>query len=155
MPRLAKHLNPNTLAVAALAAAGLVLSTTMGISVGVTVRSRGDASWWHTARYLASIVSGPQWLGLIVWAAVTGALISVGLRRCSLGIWLGLAAMLAGAVVPVGLVFVAGGLNHVWPGTTGPTDVPALTLVLLVYSLVSPWLLGRAMTRLPGIAALR
>jgi hypothetical protein len=35
-----------------------------------------------------------------------------------------------------------GGTGGWWPETTGPTDAPALTLLLLLYSLVVPWGFG-------------
>jgi hypothetical protein len=92
-------------------------------------------------------VSWPYWLGLITWAAVTGALVSAGIRRRSIGFPLALAALLTGALVPVGLVLLAGGLNHVWPGTTGPTDAPVMTGLLFAYALVIPWTLGRLIRR--------
>jgi hypothetical protein len=156
MPRPAEPLAPNArvirngyLVVALLAAVGLLLTTTIGLTTGVTLSWRA-ASWWHTANYLAATVSWPQWLGLITWAIVTGALISAGIRRRSIGLLLALAALLAGALVPVGLVVLAGALNHVWPGTTGPTDAPVLTFLLLAYALVIPWTLGRAITAFRG-----
>jgi hypothetical protein len=71
------------------------------------------------------------------------------MRRRSLGPLLAVAAVVAGGLVPVGLVFLAGALNHVWPETKGPTDVPAFALILLLYSLVTPWVFGRAIGHLP------
>jgi hypothetical protein len=155
MPRSTDTREPMTdtprggyLAVAVLAAVGLVLTSTIGMTTGVTLGWIGT-SWWHNAKYLASLVSVWQWLGLIAWAALTGALVSTGVRRRSLALPLAIAAALAGGIVPVGLVFLAGALNHVWPDTKAPTDVPALTLILILYSLVTPWVLGRAIRLLP------
>jgi hypothetical protein len=134
------------LLVAVPASVGFLMATTIGMTTGVILRSSG--SWWHTARYLATLVTWSQWLGLGAWAVITGALVSAGVRRSSLGILMALMALSAGALVPVGLAFFAGALNHVWPGTSGPTDVPVLTLLLLLYSMVVPWALGRAMRRI-------
>jgi hypothetical protein len=89
-------------------------------------------------------VTWPQWLGLGAWAVIAGALVSTGVRRSLVGTLLHVMALFAGALVPVGLVFFAGALNHAWPGTTGPTDAPALTLLLLLFLLVVPSGLGRA-----------
>ncbi len=135
------------LAVAVPASVGFLIATTIGMTTGVVLKSSGS-SWWHTAHYLAALLTWSQWLGLGAWAVVTGALVSAGARRLSLGLLLAVVALFAGALVPVGLVLFAGALNHVWPGTTGPTDVPALTLLLLLYSLVFPWALGLTIRRI-------
>src|SRR6202790_3232652 len=140
---------PGYLAVAAAAAVGLLMTATIGMTTGFTLGMRGS-SWWRTAQYLAALVTWPQWLGLGAWAVLPGALVSTGVRRSPVRTLLPVMALFAGALVPVGLVFFAGALNHVWPGTTGPTDVPALTLLLFLYSLVFPWTLGRAITRIIG-----
>lgn len=134
------------LAVAVPASVGFLMASTIGMTTGVVLKSSG--SWWHTAHYLAALLTWSQWLGLGAWTVVTGALVSAGVRRSSLGLPLAVMALFAGALVPVGLVFAAGALNHVWPGTSGPTDVPALTLLLLLFSLVFPWALGRAIRRI-------
>lgn len=134
------------LTVAVTASVGFLMASTIGMTTGVMLKSSG--SWWHTAQYLAALLPWSQWLGLGAWAVVAGALVSAGVRRSSFGLRLAVMALFAGALVPVGLVFVAGALNHVWPGTTGPGDVPALTLLLLLYSLVFPWALGRAIRRI-------
>jgi hypothetical protein len=138
---------PGYLAVAAAAAVGLLMTATIGMTTGFTLAMRGS-SWWRAAQYLAALVTWPQWLGLGAWAVLTGALVSTGVRRSLVGSLLPVMALFAGALVPVGLVFFAGALNHVWPGTNGPTDAPALTSLLLLYSLVVPWGLGRAMRSL-------
>jgi hypothetical protein len=134
---------PGYLAVTLAAAVGLLMTATIGMTTGFVLGMRGS-SWWRAAHYLAALVTWPQWLGLGAWAAITGALVSTGVRRSVVGTLLPVMAFFAGALVPVGLVFFAGALNHVWPGTNGPTDAPALTLLLLLYSLVVPWGLGRA-----------
>jgi hypothetical protein len=138
---------PGYLTVAVAAAVGLLMTATIGMTTGFTLGMRGSSSW-RAARYLAALMTWPQWLGLGAWAVLTGVLVSAGVRRSLVGTLLPVMAFFAGALVPVGLVFFAGALNHVWPGTTGPTDAPALTLLLLLYSLVVPWGLGRAMRRL-------
>lgn len=86
--------------------------------------------WLCASRLLDALVTWPQWLGLGTWAVIAGALVSTGIRCSPVGTLLPVMALFAGALVPVGLVFFAGALNHVWPGTTGPTDAPALTLLL-------------------------
>jgi hypothetical protein len=154
MPKQAESRNatsggalPGYLTVAVAAAVGLLMTVTIGITTGFTLGVRG-VSWWRAAQYLAALVTWAQWLGLGAWAVLTGALVSTGVRRSLMGTLPPVIALFAGALVPVGLVFFAGALNHVWPGTTGPTDAPALTSLLLIYSLVVPWGLGRAMRSL-------
>ncbi len=55
-------------------------------------------------------------------------------------------ALVAGAVVALGLVFFGGAMSGLWPRTNGPD--PVLTFALLVYSVVAPWGLGKMMGRL-------
>jgi len=157
MPEPAEQIIPNmratrrgSIAVAFAVAVGLILMATLGMTTGFWLGMRGT-SWWHFARYLAALMTWPQWLGLIAWAAISGILAAPGVRRHAFRLPLALTAFMAGALIPVGLVFLAHALNHVWPGTTGPLDQPLLTLMLLVYALVIPWVLGRAISRLPWI----
>jgi hypothetical protein len=89
------------------------------------------------------MMTWPQWLELFLWALVTGALVAAGTCRRQFGLRLALGALLAGAIVPVGLLTLATALVRIWPGTTGPMDEPVLTLILLAYSLVVPWTIGR------------
>ncbi len=123
MPGWAEQINPSKregralIAVAVFAAAGFLVMTTMGLILGVTLGWRGS-SWWQTAKLLASTVTWVQRLGLFVWASLTGILVAAGTRHRVLGLLLALSALTAGAVVPIGLVLLAGALNHVWPGTT-------------------------------------
>jgi len=77
---------------------------------------------------------------------MTGALVAASTRRHRLRPFLAFGALIAGALVPVGLVILASALVRIWPGTTGPMDEPVLTLLLLAYSLVAPWTLGRIIT---------
>ena len=135
--------------VAVLAALGLLGMTVVGVTMGVASGWIGS-SWWSAAKYLAAQVTGLQWPGLMAWAAIAGALVATGMRRHAVAVPSAIRALVAGALIPVGLVLVAGALNHVWPGTTGPTDVPLFTLLLALYSIVMPLGLGRAMRRLPG-----
>jgi hypothetical protein len=104
---------------------------------------------WHAVKLLASMVTWPQWLELFLWALVTGALVAAGTWRHRFGLRLALCALVAGALVPVGLITLATALVRIWPGTTGPMDEPILTLILLAYSLVVPWTLGRIISFLP------
>src|SRR5271154_2222016 len=103
MPRWAEQINTTTregrapIALASFAAAGFLVVTTMGLSLGVTLGWRAS-SWWQTAKFLASTVTGAQWLGLIVWASLTGILVAAGTRHRVLGLLLALSALIAGAV---------------------------------------------------------
>ena len=117
---------PGYLTVAVAAAVGLLMTVTIGMTTGFTLGMRGS-SWWSAAQYLAALVTWPQWLGLGAWAGVTGALVSTGVRRSLVGTLLPVMALFAGAIVPVGLVLFAGALNHVWPGTTGPSGASTWT----------------------------
>jgi hypothetical protein len=128
MPTQAESRNPTSsgalpgyLTVAMPAAIGLLMTTTIGMTTGFTLGMRGSL-WWRAAQYLAALVTWPQWLGLGAWAVLTGALVSTGVRRSLAGTLLPVMALFAGTLVPVGLVFFAGALNYVWPGTTGPID---------------------------------
>jgi hypothetical protein len=89
------------------------------------------------------MVTWPQWLGLLFWAVVTGVLVAAGAWCHRFGARLALGALFAGALVPVGLMILARYLIRTWPGTTGPLDEPALTLLLVAYSLIAPWVLGK------------
>jgi hypothetical protein len=131
-----------------LAAVGLLLTTWIGLVTGLHSWNYPTA-WWNTARYTASITTLPQWSALIAWAGLTGVLIALSARRHRLGLRLALATFIAGAFVPVCLVLLAGQLNKIWPGSTGPLDRPFLTLILVVSSLVIPWTLGRVISRFP------
>jgi len=139
--------------IAMLAALGVVSTTAVGSVVGITRTGQRRIPLWHAAKLLASIVTWPQWLEFFLWAVVTGALVATGTYRQAFrhrsGSLPALGALLAGALVPVGLVILATALVRIWPGTTGPFDAPALTSILLAYSLVVPWTFGRIITFLP------
>jgi hypothetical protein len=150
------HVNSNSIRVsgarscltciAILAALGLAATIATGSVIALTPTGRGRLAWWHVAKLLASMVTWPQWLELLAWAVLTGVLVAAGARRHRFRSLLALAALIAGALVPVGLVILAKALVRIWPGTTGPMDEPVLTLLLLAYSLVVPWTLGRIIT---------
>jgi hypothetical protein len=132
--------------IATLAALGLLSTVAIGSIIGLTQTGQQKIQWWHAAKLLASIVTWPQWLEFLAWGVATGALVAAGMYRHRFGALLALGALIAGALVPVGLVFLATALVRIWPGTTGPMDQPVLTLLLLAYSLAVPWALGRVVT---------
>jgi hypothetical protein len=133
----------NLSCIAILTAFGLLSTVAIGSIIGVTHTGQGRLPWWHAAKLLASIVTWSQWLELLAWGVVTGALVAAGARRHGLTSLLALGALMAGALVPVGLIILANALVRIWPGTSGPMDEPVLTLLLLAYSLVVPWTFGR------------
>jgi hypothetical protein len=143
--------------VATLAALGQLLTWVVGT---VTSMSQGihPAAWWQTARLVGSVVTAGPYVALIVWAAITGALVAAGTRgrawparwrnaRLPLAAFSGGAAFAAGALVPMGLTWLHGSLGRVWPDAEGLADAPLMTLLLFAYSLLIPWLLGRLITR--------
>jgi hypothetical protein len=135
--------------IATLGGIGLLSTVAIGTVMALTRAGQRGLPWWRAARLLASMVTWPQWLALLLWAVVTGVLVAVGTWRHRFGPRLALGALIAGALVPVGLMIVARAMIRIWPGTTGPMDEPVLTLLLLAYSAVAPWALGRMMTLLP------
>jgi len=135
--------------IATLAAVGLLSTIAIGSIIGLTRTGQRRLPWWHAAKLLASIVTWPQWLELLAWGVVTGVLVAAGTCRHRFTPFLALGALIAGALVPVGLVILATALVRIWSGTTGPMDEPVLTLLLLAYSLVVPWTLGRIITFKP------
>ena len=135
--------------IASLAALGLLSTIAIGSIIGLTRAGPRTLPWWHAAKLLASIVTWPQWLELLAWGVVTGALVSAGTCRHRFTPLLALSALIVGALVPVGLMILATALVRIWPGTTGPMDEPVLTLLLVAYSLVVPWTLGRIIAFVP------
>jgi hypothetical protein len=130
-----------------------VVGTVTGMNWGIH-----PSAWWHTARFLLSIVTPGQCVALIAWAATTGALVTAGTwgrawparwrsGRLPLAAFAGCAAFVAGALVPMGLTLLSSSLGRVWAGTQGPFGAPVMTLLLVAYSLLIPWLLGRLITR--------
>jgi hypothetical protein len=107
------------------------------------------ASWWRTVTYMALATTALQWMELIIWALLTGALFAIAPRVRSVRPVLAVCALIMGALIPIGLILVGGALNQIWPGTTGPTDKPQLTFILVAYSLLCPWLSGRALAHFP------
>jgi len=135
--------------IAALTGLGLLSTVAIGSIFGLTRTGERRLPWWHAAKLLVSIVTWPQWLELFAWGVVTGALLAAGTCRHPFTPLLALSALIAGALVPVGLVILATELVRIWPGTTGPMDQPVLTLLLIAYSLLVPWTLGRIITFVP------
>ena len=106
-----------------------------------------SAGWWHTARFLGSVLTRTQSAALLVWAALTGILVAAGTRARLRNARLPLAAFAAGALVPLGLTLLRGAMGRAWPGLDGPVAAPLMTLLLVVYAVLIPWLLGRLITR--------
>jgi hypothetical protein len=109
-------------------------------------------SWRREILFLVSQVTGPYLLTVVfVWAILTGILIAIGagIRQQRLRPKLAMTALLGGAIVALGLAFFAEALSGLWPRTNGPDLL--LTLLLLAYSLVAPWSLGRMMRALPWV----
>jgi hypothetical protein len=140
-----------------MAALGQLLTWAVGTVTGMNWGMHPSA-WWHTARFLLSLVSPAQCAAVIAWAAITGALVAAGTRgrawpvrwrsgRLPLAAFAGCAAFVAGTLVPMGFTLLAGSLGRVWPNTEGPFDAPVMTVLLMAYSLLIPWLLGRLITR--------
>jgi hypothetical protein len=143
--------------VAVMAAFGQLLTWMAGTVTGMNWGIHPSA-WWHTAGFLLSIVTPAQCIALIAWSATTGALLAGGTwgrawpmrwrnARLPFLVCAACAAFVAGALVPMGFTLLAGSLGHVWPNTEGPFDAPVMTLLLVAYSLLIPWLLGRLITR--------
>ncbi len=106
-----------------------------------------SAGWWHTARFLATVLTRTQSAALLVWAALTGILVAAGARGRRHDARLPFAALAAGALVPLGLTLLRSAMGQMWPGLDGPIAAPLMTLSLVVYALAIPWLLGRLITR--------
>jgi hypothetical protein len=107
-------------------------------------------SWQRETLFLVSKAAGPYLLTVVfAWAILVGMLIAIGagIDKQRLRPKVAMTAVLAGAVVALGLVLVGEALSGVWPRSNGPD--PVLTFLLLAYSLVVPWSLGRMLTRLP------
>jgi hypothetical protein len=98
----------------------------------------------------------PQLLFLASWAALTGALFSLGVGSGASRPRTRRFAAISGAIVPVGMVLLGGLLSRMsseFRETTGPFDRPMLTLPLIVYGALAPWLLGRLARTLTAPAA--
>jgi hypothetical protein len=106
-------------------------------------------SWRHETLFLVSKVTGPYLLtAAFAWAILTGILIVIGagIEKPRLSPML---AVLAGAIVALGLVLVGQAFSGLWPRPNGHD--PVLTFLLLAYSLVAPWSLGRMTASLSWI----
>ena len=105
-------------------------------------------SWRREILFLVSKVTGPYLLTVVfAWTILTGMLIAIGagIGRQRLRPKLAWTALLAGATVALGLALFGQASSGLWPRANGPD--PVLTFLLLAYSLVAPWSLGRMMTR--------
>jgi hypothetical protein len=131
-----------------LSAIGSLATATLGLATATWI-NLPHASWRRTVTHMALATTAQQWMELIVWALLTGALFAVAPRVRSVRPVLALCALIMGALIPIGLILVGGALNQIWPGTSGPTDKPQLTFILAAYSLLCPWLSARALTHFP------
>lgn len=148
--------------IASLASLGAILMLVLSAAAAAIIFWTGHfdpghlyLSWRHEILFLVSKITGPYPLS-VVFACVTltGMLIAVGAGIGSHR-WrpmLAMSALLAGAIVALGLVLFGYALSGLWPRANGPDVV--LVAFLLAYSLVAPWKLGRMMTALPGIVRL-
>ena len=128
-----------------LGSLGVLLMSVGGVLVGVQLQSQRfqNVSSWRMLKFLASVITGVQWGETLAWAAISGLLIALGINNSTVTRARAVAALAAGALVPVGLVLLAHQLNRIWPDTIGPTQVPAMAAVLALYSLGFPCALGR------------
>jgi hypothetical protein len=109
-------------------------------------------AWRHEILYLVSKVTGPHELTvLFAWAIFVGTIIAIGagIREQRLRPMFLMTAPLVGAIVALGLVLFALALGGLLPRTNGLD--PVLSALLLAYTLVVPWALGKAMTAFPWV----
>jgi hypothetical protein len=132
-----------------LSAIGSLATATLGLATA-TWLNLPHASWWRTLTNMALATTTRKWMELIIWALLTGALFAIAPRVKSVRPVLAVCALIMGALIPVGLILVGGALNQIWPGTTGPADKPQLTVILVAYSLLCPWLSGTVLAHFPG-----
>jgi hypothetical protein len=132
---------------AALVALALLFTVVIGLLAGLV---NGRLSWSFIASVpkLLGLLSWEQSLFFALWAGLTGALFALGVGAASMYLRIRLFALSTGVLVPLGLVLLAHFLSRYWPDTTGPLDKPPLTLCLVLYGLLAPWLLGRAASAL-------
>lgn len=109
---------------------------------------------WQMLKFLSTITTPLQALEMGAWGVITGVLMASSSNHVPVNRSRALAALAGGALVPIGLALLGHTLNTIWPDTTGPTDAPLMTLLLALYSLGIPWLLGRLIIRIPGGRAL-
>jgi hypothetical protein len=128
------------------ASGGALAMATLGLATATWLALPG-AGWWRVVMMMAAATTPWQWMTLLLWAALTGAMFAIALKRTLNSKGRLLCAALIGALIPLGLLSVGGALNRIWPGTTGPADKPQLTAVLILYSVVVPWALGSALAR--------
>jgi hypothetical protein len=148
--------SPSFRVIASLAALGALLMLVVAISTAAIVFLAGYVdpghlyfSWRRQTPFLVWKVTGPHLLTVaFAWAILTGMFFAIGagIRHQRLRAVVGMTALLAGAMVALGLVLFAEALSGLWPRTSGPD--PILTFLLLGYSFVAPWGLGRVARRL-------
>lgn len=96
---------------------------------------------------LVAKTSAGQDLVVLLWAAAAGAFFVFGVGRHAWKIRARRVALIAGAISPWVVLGLARLEGHLWPSlreTSGPLDSPLMTLTLLVFALLTPWLAGRA-----------
>jgi hypothetical protein len=128
---------------AALVAFALVCTVIVGMFVGMT---NGPMSWGSVAGAMFKFLRLPsldQWLLLVLWAALTGTLFTIGAGTNANHIGTRLLGFISGIALPLGLVFLVRWMSRFWPNATSLIDHPPLTICLVLYGLAVPWLLGR------------
>jgi hypothetical protein len=133
-------------------ALGALLMSTVGLLAALQFPSQRfqDFSPWRMLKFLVTLITPLQAFEFSAWVVITGVLIAAGSRRVPINRSRALAAFAAGALVPIGLVLLGHSLSKFWPNTTGPTDAPLMALLLALYSLGMPWLLGHLIRRIPA-----
>ncbi len=129
-------------------AVGALLMNALGLIAALQFQSQRFPRFspWQMAKSLASIATPLQAFEFLIWAVITGVFITFGIGAAK-GSRFRAPAFMAGALVPLGLVSLGHLLNAVWPNTTGPAKAPIMALLLVLYSLGVPWVLGRLIVR--------
>ena len=97
--------------------------------------------------FYGAAVSVGQQLFILMWAALSGALFALGIGRRAWRRRARVMAFIAGTLIPWVVLGLARIEGHLWPSfreTRGPLGRPLMTLPLLVFALLMPWLAGRA-----------
>jgi hypothetical protein len=123
-----------------------LLITVLGGTLGAAERAGVFRLSHSTALTFLGLISATQWRFLLLWAALTGGVFCLALGPDAIRMPARLLGLAAGALVPLGLFLLAQLLVHYWPeirATAGPWDRPQFTLLLMIYGIAAPWLLGR------------
>jgi hypothetical protein len=109
------------------------LATVWGLTLG-----------WHFALH----VSSAAWMSILGFGSGLGLIFAIGAPR-PLPPWRRLAtsALLSGAVLVAGAWAMGFGIHAHYPDSESPMDIPWLSVLVLAYWLVVPWLLARLTAR--------